>query len=301
MYRYKKILVDLTLTDEDAAILHYAALVSHMAHSEEIYFAHVTDTLDLTEALRQRYPELLRPMGDYVQTDMKKRVQAHFDGYPETNIQYRVSEGAPLYELLRLARLNDIDLLIVSSDAGRIGGLSEKLARKAPCSVLIVPPTAQPEITSVLVPIDFSSHATDAMDVGLAFASAADVDKIHALHAYGIPSGYYKSGKTADEFQEIIEKYGWEKYNDLIAHVDMRGVGADVHFVIEENPHTAIQTAMSLLKTDLVVMGARGRTTGAAVLLGSVTERILRSTSVPMIAVKKKGANLSFLDALLHL
>lgn len=301
MYRYKKILVDLTLTNEDDAVLHYAGLVSKMAHSEEIIFSHVTDTLDITEALRQRYPGLLRPMGEYVQDDMARRVKEHFDGYSEASIQYKISEGAPLYELLRMARLTDIDLIIVSSDAGRVGSLSEKLARKAPCSVLIVPPTAKAEINSVLVPVDFSSHAADAMDVGLAFASAADVEKIDVLHAYGIPSGYYKSGKSADEFQEIIEKYGWEKYNDLVTNIDMRGVGAEVHFMIEENPHNAIQTALGLLKTDLLVMGARGRTTGAAVLLGSVTERVLRSVNIPMVAVKKKGANLSFLDAFLKL
>lgn len=301
MYRYKKVLADLTLTYEDDAVIRYAGLVSKMAHSEEVCFAHVTDTLDITEALRQRYPGLLRPMDEYVKGDMKERVDEHYEGYADAKVSYRISEGAPLYELLRVARDEDFDLIIVSSDAGRIGGLSEKLARKAPCSVLIVPPTAPPEITSVLVPVDFSSHSEYAMDVALAFGSSSGLEKIHSLHAYDIPTGYYKSGKSAEEFREIIEKYGWEKYNDLISKSNMRGIGSEIHFVMNENPHAAILNAMKLLKTDLLVMGTRGRTTGAAVLLGSVTERVLRAVDIPMIAVKKKGENLSFLDALLRI
>ena len=48
-------------------------------------------------------------------------------------------------------------------------------------------------------------------------------------------------------------------------------------------------------------MGARGRRAGAAVLLGSVTEHLINTTTVPLLAVKKKGSGMSILDALLEL
>jgi nucleotide-binding universal stress UspA family protein len=50
-------------------------------------------------------------------------------------------------------------------------------------------------------------------------------------------------------------------------------------------------------QVDLVAVGARGRT-AAALLLGSITERLIRSTEIPLIAVKKKGTGLSLLAAL---
>jgi nucleotide-binding universal stress UspA family protein len=51
----------------------------------------------------------------------------------------------------------------------------------------------------------------------------------------------------------------------------------------------------------LLIMGARGRKAGAGVLLGSVTEHLIKTTTVPLMAVKEKGTGMGFLDALLKL
>jgi nucleotide-binding universal stress UspA family protein len=51
----------------------------------------------------------------------------------------------------------------------------------------------------------------------------------------------------------------------------------------------------------IVIIGARGRRAGAGILLGSVAEYLIKTTTVPLLAVKKKGTGLSILDALLKL
>jgi len=48
-------------------------------------------------------------------------------------------------------------------------------------------------------------------------------------------------------------------------------------------------------------MGARGRKAGAGVLLGSTTEHLIKTTTVPLLAVKEKGAGMGLLDAILKL
>ena len=48
-------------------------------------------------------------------------------------------------------------------------------------------------------------------------------------------------------------------------------------------------------------MGARGRTAGAALVLGSVTERVLRRAPVPVLAVKQRDKAMSIFDALLRM
>jgi nucleotide-binding universal stress UspA family protein len=55
------------------------------------------------------------------------------------------------------------------------------------------------------------------------------------------------------------------------------------------------------LSADLVVTGARGRRLGAGVLLGSVTEPLVADTDIPILAAKKKGEGMSFLEALLEM
>jgi hypothetical protein len=50
---------------------------------------------------------------------------------------------------------------------------------------------------------------------------------------------------------------------------------------------------------DLIVMGTRGRSRSAAILLGSVTEETIRQTRIPLLAAKHFGARLGVLQALL--
>jgi hypothetical protein len=50
---------------------------------------------------------------------------------------------------------------------------------------------------------------------------------------------------------------------------------------------------------DLIVMGTRGRSRSAAILLGSETDHVLRQAPVPVLAVKHFGAHLDLLEALL--
>jgi len=54
-------------------------------------------------------------------------------------------------------------------------------------------------------------------------------------------------------------------------------------------------------KNLMVVMGARGRSPIAALLIGSVTEHVIQTSNVPVIAVKKKGANLKFMETVFQL
>jgi len=53
-------------------------------------------------------------------------------------------------------------------------------------------------------------------------------------------------------------------------------------------------------QADLLVIGARGRSAAAAVLPGSLTERLIQSTAILLLVVQKKGAGLSVLKTLLE-
>jgi nucleotide-binding universal stress UspA family protein len=68
-----------------------------------------------------------------------------------------------------------------------------------------------------------------------------------------------------------------------------------------ESPHVA-ETICRLAEerqADLIVMGTRGRSRSAGILLGSETEETIVHTRVPVLAVKRFGNRLSFLQALL--
>ncbi len=301
MDRYKRLLVGLTGADRDNGTIEYAAMVSRMAKLEKIYFLHVADSLEVPASIREAYPDMLEPVAEYLTEQIREMVEERFSSLSEIKVDFEVIEGTPLVEILRLTRQKEIDLILVgkTKEHQQSGMLPEKLARKAPCSVLVVPEGAQPEISKILVPVDFSEHSADAMDVAIAFTSAGTKSEVvcaHTYQAYEPYQAYQGYGVIDDEDMRASVE---QEYQAFIKGLDLMGCSVDPLFLSSENPLRSLTTAITDQQADFVVVGARGRTAAAALVLGSITERLIASTTLPLIAVKKKGTGLSLLNALL--
>jgi nucleotide-binding universal stress UspA family protein len=300
MYRYKNIVVGVGLDDRDRTLAEYAELVAFMSHAEHVRFVHVRPA---PFALGEFFPELVGSF-DEVSAEMRERlsalVESGFHGPTGTAVDCEIVEGAPLAEMLRIARDDGADILVVGRDAEG-GTLAEKLARKAPCSVLIVPEEVPAAIERVLVPVDFSDHAADAIDVAVAFAEAARLDEVHVLHVYCVPTTYLKLGKTHAEAERAVRSRVERRMGEFLDGLDLRGLEPAVHYAEGDDAHQTIHDEAAEIGADLVVMGTRGRSDTAAILLGSVAEKTVRTSDVPVVAVKRKGATLGLIDALLSL
>jgi nucleotide-binding universal stress UspA family protein len=177
--------------------------------------------------------------------------------------------------------------------------LSEKLARKAFCSVLILPKNASVKLDNVLVALDFSDHCLNSLDVGSAFAKAAGLDSIDLIHTFRVPEGYYKTGKNYDQFAGIMLDNAKTKLRQFISRADLKGLGIKPYFKMKDDVVKGILEFADDKSASLVVVGARGRSGDIAfILLGSVTEGLIRNLQRPLLAVKKKGEGLNILDAL---
>lgn len=302
MYRYKKIMVCLNLDDYDANLIQYASILSKMAKSDEIHFVYVSDTFDVPEEIIKIYPELASPLETAAEERMKQIVEKHFNGDNTSKLVYSPLEGSMLGLSIAYTKKHDIDLLIVGHHSGdRLvnNSLSEKLARKAFCSVMIVPRQIKPQLEKILVAVDFSDHSLNALDVGSAFAKAAQIDHIHILNNYQVPSGHHKTGKSYEEFDNIMLENAKSKLRGTLSKVDLKSVGIKPFFKNSNNIVEGIHTFSKNLKADLVVVGARGRSGDiAAILLGSITEGLIRKTERPLLAVKEKGEGLNILEAI---
>ncbi len=303
MYRYKRLLVGLAGADRDRGTIEYAAMVSRMAKSEKTYFVHVADSLDIPEPIREAYPDLLQPVDEHWIEQMREMVVDRFSCHPEIDVAFEVVEGTPLVEILRLARQKEIDLLLVgkTKEHQQSGMLPEKLARKAPCSVLVVPEGAPSRISKILVPVDFSEHSADAMDVAIAFSIAGTLPDIAGLHVYRSYEGNKGYEVHYDQLAEILRAGVEKAYLEFIQGFTHGECSITPMFLLSSNPSRAILGVIEDQQADLMVVGARGRTAAAALVLGSITERLIASTQIPLVAVKKKGTGLSLLDILFPL
>lgn len=303
MERFEKILVAVDFGAEDRSLLTYARRISEMARSKKVCLFHSAEEVEIPEGIQKLYPELAEPVADRAVARMKELALEAFGAEHGAELCFVVGRGEPLRGLLERIKGDGTDLVVVGRprDGGADSAMAEKLTRKAPCSVLIVPEGAPPRFDRVLIASDLSSHSADALDVARAFVRAAGAGSLDLLHVYGVPTGYHKLGKSREEFAEIMRRHASERLREAVDGLGHDGPTPRVELALDDRPARAISRRVADGRAELLVMGARGRTAGAAVLLGSVTEKVIRAVEVPLLAVKRKGEGLDLLDAILSL
>jgi len=303
MYRFNKLMIAVNFNSADHSLLAYSSHVAKLAKSSKIYFVHFAENLEIPTEIRDQYPSLIQPLDEFALRQMEDLAMQYFADRKDLQISFEVGEGDQVNNMLRLIKIKDIDLVLVgkNSDTPNDHYLGEKLARKAPCSVLVIPKGTKPVYHEITVASDFSNHSLDAMDVGRAFASSAGINSFKCLHIYDVPSGYYKTGKSYAQFSDIMEGNAKKQYEEILKNLNMNGVSSDLKLVLDGKPARAIEQYVKDAGSDLLIMGARGRANGAGLLLGSVTEKLIGNVNIPLLAVKKKGAGLDIVNAILNI
>lgn len=290
MYLYNRLLVILNLNDQDRTTISYAAMISRMAQTEEMYFLHVTRNQDIPETLANEYPDLLPPVNEFARAKVKEIVGAYFDGNPECRKIYRTGEELFLTQVLNLIRKKKIDLVLTghSVDPNLNGLLPLNIARMAPCEVLIVPEAAGSQIKSIMVPVDFSEISADAVGVAADLALDLQVQEISLLHVSRVPASYHKTQKTYEAFGKIMKMHAQKSYMEFIENCQLRSVKTSALFKLGPDLSRIVNMAVYERGIDLIVIGVRGATDDPATLVGSVAEQVIRTARIPLMVVKKR-------------
>jgi universal stress protein A len=135
----------------------------------------------------------------------------------------------------------------------------------------------------VLVPTDFSPDSEAALAWARSLVSRTG-GKLVLLHAYDLPQlALTGSGLAAAGIEKALADSAREKLAEL--RQTLNGVEVETH-VSAARPDPAILDAVERLHADLIVLGTRGRTGLAHVVLGSTAERVIRRAHVPVITCK---------------
>jgi len=299
--RCGKILVALGLSDSDRTTLRYVNALARLIAPDALDLVHVVDTRTVMWDLHGERHCFPQDVVSDARALLHAQVRRGLEPVESATVKTRLLEGAPLYEILRLARVEEPDLVITgrNPDKRRSGTLPERLARKAPCSVLVVPDGVTPRFDEILVPVDFSANAAAALSTAVALGQLAGVEAIRCLHSYWIPRGYAKNERSEAELGKILRETAEQQWQDFVRPLARRGIDITCQFRLEKYASKAIREEVEHEGIDLVVVGARGRAVGTSILLGGTTERLVTTTRVPVLTVKEKGSNVSLLDALL--
>ncbi len=134
----------------------------------------------------------------------------------------------------------------------------------------------------LLVPIDFSDCAKRALEAAIALSQGA---QLTLLHVYELPVYPYPGlAFPVSDTLTPVERAAREALEQLVEEVrarvpDVRGV------VRSGDPAQVIHRMIEELGVDLVVMGTHGRRGLSRALIGSVAEKTVRLSPVPVLCV----------------
>lgn len=304
MKRYQRVLLCIEHADRDGQMLDYTGAVCRLAESKELHFLHVAKARVLPEEPAQ---EGAGPAE--VTAETLSALAAEFrKTHAGQEVICHVCQGAPLVEILRYAMDKDIDLIVMGRP--RCAGprpadgslLLRRVTMKATCSVLVLPEGAKTKADAILVPVRDSECSANAVRCACEIAAVVD-GTVCCLNVFPVGSGYSKIGSTLEQHITLLARHARHETERLLAGVDQAGARVIAECVpdLYAHPASLILREIEKRSADLVVIGARGRSGAAGVLLGKVTEGLIQESPVPVLAVKKKGECIGIVQALLIL
>lgn len=145
---------------------------------------------------------------------------------------------------------------------------------------------------TILVAVDFSPVSDDVMTCASELAERLDKHLVilHVVHDPGEAPGYYHV-KGHDKVLRRIEDVAREMLDKFLARTrkrlpDNRRLRRSKTLLPTGLPVTRILEVVTRLQPWMVVMGSKGRTGMAHVLLGSKAEQVVRLCPVPVTVVK---------------
>jgi len=214
--------------------------------------------------------------------------------------QVAFQEDAPGDAIVSYAEQKEIDLVVMGTRERRglqrllIGSVTEEVLRTAPCPVLTVrggeDQSSAWDVSTILAPVDFSEASLQAVrhTRELALTYGARITLLHAIEEVMYPSAYGLEMADAPG-PEVIDRV-----EDSLAELAREEIGYE-HVVVDSTVGYAPSTILDYVEAndiDLIVIATHGRSGLERLLLGSVTERVVRRASVPVFVVKSFGKSL---------
>lgn len=244
-------------------------------------------------------------------------IEARLEGVAERRMQERLEErGVTEIEVVRAQRRGistapvileyaeevEADVIVMSTHGRRglshalIGSVTEEVVRLSPRPVLTIRAAEKGPIPvgieRVLVPVDFSPHSERAVEHAIEVCRIYE-GQLHLLHVFEqpvTPEVYVGAGSAFRLDFSTQEASLRQALRDLADRMNA-GDGVEVH-VREGRAVAGILAAAEEMEADLIVIATHGLGGLTHVLLGSVTEKVVRRAPCPVLTIKAFGRSL---------
>lgn len=153
-----------------------------------------------------------------------------------------------------------------------------------------------PKLEKILVPVDFSECSAAALVLAQSYAEpvGATIDVLHVWRAPSfVPTGVMIAPESGAQITLIdaVQRAAEAELDAFVSAQRAAGCRIAERRLEEGDAWQVISDLAEREGYDLIVMGTHGRSGLMHVLMGSVAERVVRQSSVPVLTVRGPASN----------
>jgi len=292
MNRIKRLVVGVDFSECSRSALRQAVRLAR-EHEARLLAVHIVEYFVLSDLAWASHT----PQDELEKEAVEKRTRLlsqwlKSEGAPE-DTRSVVEVGMPLDRILHHIAAAQADLLVlgvngVSMIPPGAGALATKCLRKALNPVLLVHERHPGPMRRILVGVDFSDPAREAVRQAVLLAKR-DGAELHGVHVFTgswgrhalVPDSWEVEPEKAAHYRGALR----ERVREFAG--DTEGVECRFEVVESSNHGHGLAEYARQAQVDLVVLGTTGRSNLAYVLLGSTVERLLRDIPCSVLAVRR--------------
>jgi nucleotide-binding universal stress UspA family protein len=261
-----------------AVILHSELDVLHAQRWELPPYFTVAQTRTLQAQIRKSERAARKYFEDFVKQNLSEEIQR----------RYHLVEDDPVAAILRSSRELGADLIVMGTHGRtgwsrvRLGSVMEGVLRQAGVPVVAIGPEVkksvpQAGIREILCPVSFDDLSRATVKLA-AFLAGKAGSRLTVLHVVEPDSTTGESRKGAEK---RLCDWVAEEANGQCSTREVVHLGEPVEAIVGEARRS---------RSDLLVIGARPRSSLGTFLFGTTTEVLIRSAPCPVLVVPAPGA-----------
>ncbi len=280
--KLKPVLIALDFSEADLNIFAFLQQNLSILDKDRMHFIHVNES---TENRSFDKEELTKNIAVNVPEGIEHEIH--------------IKQGDVEDEIAIFRKANDINLLVLGHKKSDHHNVEiKRLVKRPACSLLLIPKLDSYPIKKIGVAIDFSDLSMKALTAAAQMAKASGASLV-GLHSYQVPSGYHKSGKDHEEFAQIMENNAREEAASFLKQAGSPDITMEYIYDKNNKPAECIASCTKDHEIDLLLLGSKGRTNGASILMGSVAKSVAQQLfDTPLLIIKENNENMDVVDAL---
>ncbi|MDH5805455.1 MAG: universal stress protein [Gemmatimonadota bacterium] len=236
-----------------------------------------------------------------------KEVVTRTKGLVEGDVTFTIVDGTPVERLVEYAKRSQVELIVMSTHGRGIisrawlGSVADRLVRHVDIPVMLVRTSedeSEPVLENltelkpkkILVPLDGSALAEQSVAWAMRFSDSHQAQLI-LVRAVEQPIPF-TSAYLPHAVEDTHKALAWATENaqgyltDIQAALAKQGVDVAVEVLEGVHPARGMEVYVQEHGVDMIVMASHGRTGLARAFLGSVADKVIRHSEIPVLLVR---------------